>query len=78
LLNIVIRLILISNEIVSKLVKKNLDSPDEIISSEKEKIELVNLNGFTIARGTLEPDGARKNMSNLKKRMIAAKLRIRR
>jgi hypothetical protein len=26
---------------VSKLVKKNLDSPDEIISSEKEKIELV-------------------------------------
>jgi hypothetical protein len=40
---------------VSKLVKKNLDSPDEIISSEKEKIELVNLDGFSIARVTLEP-----------------------
>jgi quercetin dioxygenase-like cupin family protein len=40
----------------SKLVKKNLDSPDEIISSEKEKIELVNLGGgFSIARVTLEP-----------------------
>ncbi len=40
---------------VSKLVKKNLDSPGEIISSEKEKIELVNLDGFSIARVTLEP-----------------------
>lgn len=39
----------------SKLVRKSLDSPDEIISSEKEKIELVNLNGFSIARVTLEP-----------------------
>jgi quercetin dioxygenase-like cupin family protein len=40
----------------SKLQKKNLDSPDEIINSEKEKIELVNLGGgFTIARVTLEP-----------------------
>jgi hypothetical protein len=39
----------------SKLIKKNLDSPDEIISSEKEKIELVNLDGFNIARVTLEP-----------------------
>jgi len=55
LLKIVIRLILISNERVSKLLKKNLDSPDEIISSEKEKIELVNLDGFSIARVTLEP-----------------------
>ena len=55
LLKIVIRLILSSNEMVSKLVKKNLDSPDEIISSEKEKIELVNLDGFSIARVTLEP-----------------------
>lgn len=46
----------IPNEIMtSKLVKKNLDSPDEIISSEKEKIELVNLGGFNIARVTLEP-----------------------
>lgn len=46
----------ISNEMMtSKLVKKNLDSPDEIISSEKEKIELVNLGGFNIARVTLEP-----------------------
>jgi hypothetical protein len=55
LLKIVIRLILISNEKVSKLVKKNLDSLGEIISSEKEKIELVNLDGFSIARVTLEP-----------------------
>jgi quercetin dioxygenase-like cupin family protein len=39
----------------SKLQKKNLDSPDEIINSEKEKIELVNLDGFSIARVTLEP-----------------------
>jgi hypothetical protein len=39
----------------SKLIKKNLDSPDEIISSEKEKIELVNLDGFNIVRVTLEP-----------------------
>ncbi|MDQ3967218.1 MAG: cupin domain-containing protein [Thermoproteota archaeon] len=40
---------------VSKLQKKNLDSPDEIINSEKEKIELVNRGGgFTIARVTLE------------------------
>ncbi len=55
MLKIVIRLILISNEKVSKLVKKNLDSLGEIISSEKEKIELVNLDGFSIARVTLEP-----------------------
>jgi quercetin dioxygenase-like cupin family protein len=40
---------------VSKLQKKSLDSPDEIIKSEKEKIELVNLGGFSIARVTLEP-----------------------
>jgi quercetin dioxygenase-like cupin family protein len=39
----------------SKLQKKNLDSSDEIINSEKEKIELVNLRGFSIARVTLEP-----------------------
>ena len=55
MLKIVIRLILISNAKVSKLVKKNLDSLGEIISSEKEKIELVNLDGFSIARVTLEP-----------------------
>lgn len=40
---------------VSKLQKKSLNSPDEIIKSEKEKIELVNLGGFSIARVTLEP-----------------------
>ena len=34
-------------------MKKNLDSIDEIIWSEKEKIELVNLDGFGIARVTL-------------------------
>jgi hypothetical protein len=55
LLKIVVRLILISNEIVSKLVKKNLDSPDEIISSKQEKFELVNLEGFSIAMVTHEP-----------------------
>jgi hypothetical protein len=55
LLKIVVRLILISNEIASKLVKKNLDSPDEIISSKQEKFELVNLEGFSIARVTHEP-----------------------
>jgi hypothetical protein len=36
-------------------VKKNLDSLGEIISSEKDKIELVNLDGFSIAKVTLEP-----------------------
>lgn len=40
---------------VSKLQKKSLNSPDEIIKSEKEKIELVNLGGSSIARVTLEP-----------------------
>ena len=39
----------------SKLLRKSLNSPDEIISSEKEKIELVNLNGFSVARVTLQP-----------------------
>ena len=45
----------IPNEAISKIVRKTLNSPDEIISSEKEKIELVNLDGFSIARVTLEP-----------------------
>ena len=36
-------------------MKKNLNSPDEIISSEKEKIQLVNLDVFSIARVTLQP-----------------------
>src|SRR5215207_4650283 len=40
---------------VSKLQKKSLNSSDETITSEKEKIELVNLGGFSIARMTLEP-----------------------
>jgi hypothetical protein len=35
-------------------VKKNLDSPDEIIPLKKKKFELVNLEGFSIARMTLE------------------------
>ena len=40
----------------SKLLKKSLDSPDETLAFEKEKIELVNLGaGFSIARVTLEP-----------------------
>ena len=45
----------IPNEAISKIVRKTLNSPDEIISSEKEKIELVNLDGFSVARVTLEP-----------------------
>jgi hypothetical protein len=39
----------------SKLQKKSFSSPDETINSEKEKIELVNLDGFSIARVALEP-----------------------
>lgn len=39
---------------VSKLVKKNLDSPDEK-SFRLKKIELVNLDGFSVVRVTLEP-----------------------
>ena len=39
----------------SKLQKKNLDSPDEILSFEKEKIQIINLGGITIAKVTLEP-----------------------
>ena len=45
----------IPNEAISKIVRKTLNSPDEIISSEKEKIELVNLDDFSVARVTLEP-----------------------
>ncbi len=47
---------------VSNLQKKSLDSPDEIITSEKEKIELVNVGGFNIARVTLEPGWSWENM----------------
>jgi hypothetical protein len=44
----------VSNEGTSKMVRKNINSPDETINFEKEKIELVNLDGFSIARVTLE------------------------
>ncbi|MEW6605791.1 MAG: cupin domain-containing protein [Thermoproteota archaeon] len=39
----------------SKIQSKNLDSPDETINLEKEKIQVVNLGIFSIARVTLEP-----------------------
>ena len=45
----------ISTERTSKLRGKNINSPDETINSEKEKVELVNLDGLSIARVTLEP-----------------------
>jgi hypothetical protein len=35
---------------------KNLDSsPDEILTSEKEKIEIVSIGYLTVARATLQP-----------------------
>jgi quercetin dioxygenase-like cupin family protein len=39
----------------SKVVRKSLTSPDETLTFEKEKIEIVNLGNVTIARVTLEP-----------------------
>ena len=39
----------------SKVQKKSLESPDETLTFEKEKIEIVNLGNVTIARVTLEP-----------------------
>ena len=36
----------------STLQKKNLDSPDEILSFEKEKIQIINLGGITFAKVT--------------------------
>jgi quercetin dioxygenase-like cupin family protein len=39
----------------SRLQRKSLDSPDESITFEKEKIEIVNLGKISIARVTLEP-----------------------
>jgi hypothetical protein len=39
----------------SKVQKKSLESPDETLKFEKEKIEIVNLGNVTIARVTLEP-----------------------
>jgi hypothetical protein len=38
-----------------KLQRKNLDSPDETLNFEKEKIQIVNLGSFSIAKVTLEP-----------------------
>ena len=35
--------------------KKNLSQPDEVRTSEKGKIEIVNLGGITIGRITLQP-----------------------
>lgn len=40
----------------TKIQAKNLDfSSDEVLTFEKEKIEIVNLGDLTIARATLEP-----------------------
>ena len=39
----------------AKMQKKSLDSPDEIRSFEKGKVELVNFESVTIGRGILEP-----------------------
>jgi hypothetical protein len=37
---------------ISKVQKKSLKSPDETLTFEKEKIEIVNLGNVTIARVT--------------------------
>jgi hypothetical protein len=39
----------------SKVQKKSLELPDETLTFEKEKIEIVNLGNVTIARVTLDP-----------------------
>ena len=39
----------------SRVLTKSLKSPDETLTFEKEKIEIVNLGNTTIARVTLEP-----------------------
>ena len=39
----------------SKVQKKSLESPDEKLTFEKEKLEIINLGNVTIARVTLEP-----------------------
>ena len=39
----------------SKILGKNLDSPDETLTFEKEKIQIINLGNFNIAKVTLEP-----------------------
>jgi hypothetical protein len=40
----------------TKIQTKNLhSSPDEVLTSEKEKIEMVSLGDLTVARVTLQP-----------------------
>jgi quercetin dioxygenase-like cupin family protein len=39
----------------SKVQKKNLGSPDETLTFEKEKIEIVNFGNVTVARVTFDP-----------------------
>ena len=46
--------------------KKSMNSPDEIRTFEKGKLELTTFkNGTTIGRITLEPDGVGINVLNL-------------
>jgi hypothetical protein len=40
---------------MTKMLKKNLDSPDETRRFDKGKIELANLGDVTVGRGILEP-----------------------
>ena len=39
----------------TKLLAKNFDSPDEVRTFEKGKVEIVNLGSVIIGRATLEP-----------------------
>jgi hypothetical protein len=48
----------------SKVLTKSLKSPDETLTFEKEKIEIVNLGNATIARVTLEPGWSWDNTLN--------------
>ena len=62
-------------EMESQLQGKSLDSPDEKIAFEKEKIEIVKLGRFSIARVTLEPgwswDKYAKSRANTKSCEVA-------
>jgi hypothetical protein len=43
---------------------KNLDSPDESLVFKKEKIQITNLGNSSIAKVTLDPDGAGHSTSS--------------
>jgi hypothetical protein len=44
-----------SSSTAAKALAKSLSSPDEVRTFEKGKVEIVNLGGVVIGRGTLEP-----------------------